>query len=115
MYTAISVGVQLNDNLQDGVIDVLKYMTSGAQEFEAARYTDSSTHPLFGGDTRWNVMLRCGSYYFDYQTDFNLIVNTLGYYYLSGVSNLKNYDNEINLFLDWLCPFINTHFIDTAF
>lgn len=107
MYTAISLGVRLNDNLFDETKDTLNYMSSGEKEGEALHYARTNTHPLFKTG-RWQHMLMRNSEYFDYKTDFKLTRDCLDHYYLSGVCNLKDYDNEINLFLDWLNPFITT-------
>lgn len=120
MYTAISLGVNLRKDTPDSVIRVLEYMTGQVEDGRpAGMYHVSAAgdairalvdkvpdHPLFDTD-RWGIMLRCGSYYFDYQTGWELRKDNFAGYFLSGVSNLKNYSSEIDKFLDWLCPYIN--------
>ena len=105
MYTELVLGVELNATKE--VLQKLKFMlgTSGRDV--------NIKHPLFScknnTPTRWSSMLISGSYYFDGQTDSKLFHdNICGGDYLNVRCNLKNYDNEIKLFLDWLCPYIAT-------
>lgn len=117
MYTALSLGVELNRELLRKMnhsvepccpADVLEYLVTGRRERAAHAYASQSLHPLFSSD-RWPVLLRCDSYYFDYQTRWDFKYDSIAkHYFLSGVSNLKNYNNEIGKFLDWLKPFIIT-------
>lgn len=83
-------------------IEALRYMC-GLRENAPARTPD---HALFS-TPRWDIMLHCDSYYHpgvsvcvleldDIDDTYKLTVNT----------NLKNYDNEISLFLDWIAPFV---------
>jgi len=102
MYTALSLGVEIRKDAPQIVIDVLNEMVGGREiDFVLP------DHPLFKCN-RWSFMLRCDSYYFDYQTHFSFEHDHIsGTYFLSGVSNLKNYGGEITLFLDWLQPYIH--------
>jgi len=62
--------------------------------------TELPDHAFFRS-TRWNSIGLCNSFYH--------IPYTLNYFkdnYLFSRSDLKNYDNEIELFLDWLSPYI---------
>lgn len=115
MYTAISLGIELKADTPSYQIDLLRYMV-GVLESEKHVSVDSffklysplPVHPFFH-TTRWASMLRCDSYYFDYQTHYSITYDKISAAcYLSGVSNLKNYDNEIDLFLDWIGPNIAT-------
>jgi hypothetical protein len=69
---------------------------------------EQPNHPLFDTD-RWRWMLLCDSYYFSADTISTLRKENLGrdYYYLCIRCNLKNYDNEIKKFVDWIDPYIN--------
>lgn len=67
-------------------------------------------HPLFKTD-RWGILLRCDSAYFAGDTnsyitreDFDLELKYSPY--LTIRSNLKNYDLEIELFLDWISQYV---------
>ena len=101
-YTELVLGVELMS--EPIVIDTLKRMLDNNAENKVV----TIDHPLFS-TTRWAWMLLCDSYYFDGQTDSKLVYDTLNKsYYLNVRCNLKNYDNEIEQFLDWLCPYIET-------
>lgn len=103
MYTELVLGVEIQDNMK--VIQTLNYMLDNTE------YKPKWEHELFKAD-RWEWMLRSDSYYFDGQTDSKLFVDNLyedkPMYFLNVRCNLKNYDNEIKKFLDWLEPFIIT-------
>lgn len=124
MYTALSLGIELVQDVPQEVIDTLRFMIDGpteeqmpaglyhvsaAQEFAPADFD----HEFFDCD-RWTMLFRYDSYYFDWQTKWELDRDDLygsdkPKYYLTGVSNLKNYDGEIRKFLAWLTPYIDTH------
>ena len=102
MYTELVLGVELIS--EPVVIDTLKLMLDGDAENKVV----TIDHPLFS-TSRWAYMLLCDSFYFDGQTDSKLVYDTISKsYYLNVRCNLKNYDNEIEQFLDWLCPYIKT-------
>jgi len=53
-------------------------------------------------------MLHCDSYYFDADTHSTLRYDDIiGSYFLCIRSNFKNYDDEIQSFIDWIRPYIN--------
>lgn len=105
MYTALSLGVELNPKGTD-LIDILRYMTG---QSDTCPPVDRDA-PIFS-TPRWEFMLRCDSYYFDYQTHFEVVEDSIvrPRFFLSGVSNLKNYDDEINKFLMFLRPHIESY------
>ena len=104
MYTALSLGVELKKDVPDYVTDVLRYMV-GDTDGELVSHLDLK---FFSQCPRWRMLLRCDSYYFDYQTQWTFFKDEISdTWFLSGVSNLKNYNNEIKEFLDWLSPFIH--------
>jgi hypothetical protein len=104
MYTELNIGVQLSSNKK--VIHKLRYMLNEKSEDIEIQ------HPLFTKTERWKYMLLTGSYYFDGQADSKLYEDNLykddPMYFLNVRCNLKNYCSEIELFLDWLCPYIKT-------
>ena len=101
MYTELVLGVKIKPVKE--VAQKLNYMLH--ENVEDIHFD----HPLFSDKTRWDDMLLCDSYYFDGQTDSKLVYDTfIQSYYLNVRCNLKNYYNEIKLFLDWLCPYIET-------
>ena len=98
MYTELSIDAEIVNDKE--VIQKLQFMLKDSDE------DIKINHPLFNTE-RWEHMLICDSSYFDSQTDSNLYKND-SMYFLHILCNFKNYDNEINLFLDWLCPYIIT-------
>ena len=100
MYTEIYLKVRLKEDTPSEVIDILKYMIEGDPELQV--YSDLPDHPLFNTH-RWDFMLRCSSYY---HVPFNTVElrynNIAECYYLTGRSDLKNYDGEIAKFFDWI-------------
>lgn len=106
MYTELVLGVDLVRDTPEEVIDILKYMIEGELEDPEPTVPD---HPLFKTD-RWRIMLRCDSHYFG-GCSFSILDSPRykgDVYKLSIRSNLKNYDSEIELFLNWLAPYIET-------
>lgn len=105
MYTELNIGVKLNEKaIADGVVEVLEYMTGQ----RAVKTDPLPNHPLFQ-TPRWQIMMNCGSAYFMGQPDSKVIISK--YYpdediWLNVRTNLKNYDYEIELFLDWIQPYI---------
>ena len=106
MYTELVLGVNLVRDVPKEVIDILEFMISGTFEDPEPITPD---HPLFKTD-RWRTMLQSDSYYFGGFS--NSLISAPRFkddvYRLSIRSNLKNYDSEIELFLNWLTPYIET-------
>lgn len=110
MYTALVLDARLKDDTPQGVIDVLQRMISGTEVSSDPRSLPD--HGLFG-DTRWSWMLRGSSAYFPLEREPSL---RAPFYYSHGHSDtpvllsvgfsIKNYDNEIELFIDWLTPYV---------
>lgn len=102
MYTELNIGVSLMSDTPDNVIDILRYMLSDGDKVE------TPDHPLFSTQ-RWHFMLVSGSYYFDGRTDSSMEHDSVDHEYKLNVRcNLKNYDNEIDLFLDFIQPYLET-------
>ena len=105
MYTALSLGIELKRDVPQHVIDVLRYMVGDFDD--GYTLTSHPDHPFFDC-ARWHFLLRCDSYYFDWQTHWSFEKDHINeQYYLSGVSNLKNYNNEIVQFMSWIRPYID--------
>ena len=107
MYTELVLGIEIEPTTE--VLDILHYMLGDIED--QPECIKQSNHELFK-TSRWAIVLRCDSYYFDGQTDSKLFVDNLyedePMYYLNVRSNLKNYDSEIEKFMDWLSPYIKT-------
>ena len=97
MYTELHYNAALREDTPEKVISILKYMTG-----EEAGHYGEPEHELFNC-ARWEVMLQCDSFYFDAITKSSVTFNTTSeHYYLNIVCNLKDYNNEILEFIDWV-------------
>lgn len=96
-YTEFHFNAEVKDD--DEVLAVLRYMVDGGD----VAPEPLPDHPLFHTH-RWHMMLRCDSYYFDADTRSTLRADYQGPIYLCVRSNLKNYDGEIEKFIDWISP-----------
>lgn len=102
MYTQLHYGAQLKKDVPDEVVELLRYMVGERDETPLL-----PDHPLFRTD-RWRYMLRCDSYYFDYKTTHLLRHDDIaGQFYFNVTTNLKNYDDEIAKFVNWIAPYID--------
>ena len=110
MYTKISVDLKFIDNLPSEVVKALEVMVG---EVDSSLYSivDFPTHDLFKS-TRWDFMLRCSSYY---HTPFSLTKlhydDISKHYYLVSSSDFKNYDNEVELFFDFVKDYVEDGFL----
>ena len=105
MYTELFLQVNLKKETPEDVIKALKVMIGSSDE-----YID----PPFDGE-RWEYMLRQSSHY-----HFPISVAKLeqlpyipGEYYLFVRCDFKNYDGELQKFLEWLAPWVcsgDTHY-----
>lgn len=104
MYTELNIGVRIYPI--PTVVQKLNYMLG--EDTEDVHIE----HPLFTDQTRWKYMLLSDSYYFDGKSDSKLFIDNLypdePMYFLNVRCNLKNYKEEIEKFMDWLCPYIET-------
>lgn len=104
MYTELVMACELKNNVPEDVIETLKYMT-GKIDYLAT----VPIHDLFQ-TSRWEWMLRSSSYYFDGITNSILKYDDISKTYrLTVRCDLKNYDNEIQEFLNWIQPYSNTY------
>jgi len=104
MYTELHFNCELPKDTPPSVLAVLRYMLREQGDRDVPTLPD---HPLFQ-TSRWAVMLGCDSYYFSADTHSTLRFDECGdSYYLCIRTNLKNYDNEIEKFVDWISPYID--------
>lgn len=105
MYTEFHFNAELKRDLPDEVVQALTYMVKNEGEAYAFQLPD---HPLFDC-SRWHYMLQCDSYYFDMIPNSQFEHDNIGSgsYYLSIRSNFKNYEDEIEKFIDWIKPYLN--------
>ena len=102
MYTEVNLTVRLREDTPSEVIQVLSYMVGASTD-----KPELPDHSFFACD-RWAATLNCSSYYFvpfsTFELRFDGIANT---FYIVGRADLKNYDDEIEHFIDWLTPYID--------
>lgn len=66
-------------------------------------------HPLFS-TPRWAFMLNSGSFYFVPFGASKFVESFPGTQHISIRTDFKNYDDEINLFADWIAPYVEDEF-----
>lgn len=107
MYTELVLKCQIKDEAPSQVKEVLKYLFKGGEELKTL-----PDHKFFKCP-RWNGIGQCSSFYHhpkalsDYWTGHGNNDDRGGY--LFSRSDLKNYDQEIENFLDWLMPYIDEY------
>lgn len=110
MYTELVLAVELDDNKIDlPFLQLIDYMISG----EGSEPVELPNHDLFKTD-RWDFMLRSNSYYFVGKTRSEIINDPISGYSLEVRCNLKNYDSEIEKFIDWISYYVPEYEKDLA-
>lgn len=97
MYTAFHFNADVS-NANESDIRILKYMTG-----QIPFYEETPEHPLFK-TPRWRHMLQSSSYYFQSYTHSVVYEYPSWGHGLSVTCDLKNYDDEVAKFLDWIMP-----------
>ena len=106
MYTELNIGVNLREDTPQNVIDILTHMLN---DYHCEETPELPKHPLFETG-RWRFMLCSDSYYFDGHTDSSMLQDRISKEYELNVrTNLKNYDGEIEKFMDFICPYLKTY------
>lgn len=103
MYTSLHLAVNLKKDTPEEVVNILKFLVNRDSPPPEAL----PDHPFFRAE-RWGMVLSCDSYYFS-GTQFGVLEwdEILDAYTLTTLSNMKNYGDEIFLFLDWLHPYLD--------
>lgn len=101
MYTELIFGAKLKKETPTSVIDALKYMVGETKE----RPTD---FPFPEG--RVDYLFGCSSYSFGVNKGLSKMWfdDISGCFHISTRSNIKNYENEIESFLEWIKPYIES-------
>jgi hypothetical protein len=102
MYTELIFGASIKKDAPKEVINTLHYLVNGKKLYEEVEIEKSVT------DGR-NVLNGGGSYYFGVcdgvaKMWFDDIRNE---WIVSSRTNIKNYESEIQTFLEWIKPFID--------
>ena len=101
MYTELIFGAELKKETPNEVIEALKYMLGEIQE--KPKY-----FPLLDG--RCEGLFQGSSYYFAINKPVKKmwLDDIDNCYHISTRSNIKNYENEIETFLEWIKPYIES-------
>ena len=103
MYTELHFNAEVRDDAE--ALPILQFMV----DHHAPAPTTLPDHPLFSRE-RWRFMLTCDSCYFAADTRSTLRTQRYAdgaYHYLCVRCNLKNYEQEIQLFIDWIMPYLD--------
>ena len=101
MYTELIFGADLKKDTPENVIEALKYMIGDIEE-------KPKNFPLPDGRCEW--LFRVSSYYFGVNSPVSKMCKDGigGNWVLSTRSNIKNYEGEIEAFLEWIKPYIDS-------
>lgn len=101
MYTELIFGASLKKDTPQTVINALKYMIGETEE-------KPSNFPL--PDGRCESLFQYGSYYFAINEPVKKMwLDEIDKeWHISTRSNLKNYESEIETFLEWIKPYIES-------
>ena len=104
MNTELHFNCKLKKDLPKIVIETLQYMIDYKNKPKKL-----PEHELFKCES-WTMLFTCDSYYFDADTYSTLRFDEISNaYYLCIRANLKNYDREIEKFIDWIMPYLNVY------
>lgn len=119
-YTEFLFTADLEVDLPQGVIDTLDYMSRFAIDdffgVEGTPKLDESSipvHPFFASP-RWRLFFASDSSYFPNAPVHSFTPSGIfSNYQLNVHSNMKNYHNEVEEFIDWISPYVKTsHFYE---
>jgi hypothetical protein len=103
MFTEFILNVELKKDVPKDILDILKYMIDNSLP-----KPQLSNHALFETD-RWRFMLQSDSHYFDSDAHSTLRYDeNSNSYYLNIKCNLKNYNEEIEKFINWIQDYVFT-------
>jgi len=109
MYTEFVFGAGIKRELTWTELTALKWIGGDPTVTweRAAHAGDLLNHPFFRTE-RWRMIGHCSSYYFGYSDSHTKIhFDDISHeWLLSFRCSLKNYDNEIEKFIDWIRPLV---------
>lgn len=100
MYTKLHCNIKIKKNKH--CIKILEYMLDN-NNIDNIEELHLDNHDLFK-TSRWEYTLQCSSFYFTGTNNTSLKENDYNYV-LHCDCDLKNYSNEIDLFLDWISQY----------
>jgi len=109
MYTELHMNVILKHETPWPVIQALSYMCGNCEQNDDGYYIQEN-HVLFDLDKtgkRWKQMLKNDCAYFPFKNGTKFRFDTYyGTWFLEIKCSLKNYQNEIQKFIDWIMPHV---------
>jgi len=104
MYTEINCAFKLKQDIPPEVVAILMHMLDPRNP----RPVQMPPHPLFETEN-WDLLLICSSQYFATSKAQSAVWldEVDGRYRVLIRSNLKNYDDEIEKFIDWITQYIH--------
>lgn len=102
MYTEFHFNVELVRDVDVHIINLLANMISTSD-----LHYEGLSHEFFSC-ARWRWLFTMDSYYFNADTMSTLRLDKITEtYFLCIRSNIKNYDREIEKFVDWIKPYLD--------
>jgi len=98
MYTELIFKARLIDDAPEEVVNIVNFLFSGKL---APKHLPTPDHKFFNCP-RWTQVGNSSSFY-----HIPIASSVVYDNYIFSRSDLKNYDNEIELFLDWINPYLD--------
>lgn len=112
MYTELNFGAQLKQELPEGLSDWLERHADGRVITDSPEpFGPDAAHPFFQ-TPRWYHLFWCSSAYFTTRgnSEFNKWTGqSYDHPTLFIHTSLKNYDDEIGKFIDWIAPYVDDY------
>ena len=107
MYTELVMACELPKDTPEKIINIIKYMLG---EIDECPNIIEERDPLFN-TTRWRCMLRSSSYSFiKSRATSSLWYDGIAKQYILSIwCNLKNYDEEVDKFLNWIINYTTSY------
>ena len=104
MYTELVLKCSIRPDCPQNIKHILYFLFNrGIEAFDVPHISNPPDHEFFKKE-RWRMIGFCSSYY---HVPFSL--SRYSENYIFSRSDLKNYSNEIESFLDWLDPYIDEY------
>ncbi|WP_195336955.1 hypothetical protein [Paraclostridium bifermentans] len=106
MYTEFVFSIELKEETPKNVIKILEFMADESDNIKYPYPKDLPKHEFFETD-KWNILFISYSYNFGGISSSKLRVNDISKtYFLTTRSTIKESDQEIEKFLNWIKPYI---------
>lgn len=109
MYTEVYLAIELKRDTPQEIINVLKFLAEDTHELPFELIPD---HPFFKCE-RWRWLFSMSSAYHPAAVINNFWQDDISKQWLINIhSSIKNYDQEIQKFCDWIAPYVNAYVND---